>query len=244
MFLDQYFTAVEEMLSRIRSTQREAITQAAQIIADSMAAKGILAVMDTGHMLKYEALNRAGGFVSISPFSYTLSVESQADHRTTVSTPEESAELEARTVALALDSSRLQKGDVLLINSNSGRTANVIEVALQCRARGIATIGLASRAQMNQCAAAHPSGRKLFDVCDVNIDNCGPHGDALVEVPGNERMCPGSGLGATYVFWAIHAEVVERLQAVGIAPTIYRSVHVGGPEHVEAQRRKFRETGY
>jgi uncharacterized phosphosugar-binding protein len=96
---------------------------------------------------------------------------------------------------------------------------------------------------MAKCDAAHPSGKKLFDVADICIDNCGPHGDAAVEVKDNERMCPMSGLAATYIFWAIHAEVVERLQARGINPTIFRSVHVSGPAYVEMQRAEFLEKG-
>ena len=82
-----------------------------------------------------------------------------------------------------------------------------------------------------------------FDVADIRIDNCAPHGDASVEVKDNEKICPLSGLAATYCLWAVQAEAVERLQAAGVNPTIFRSVHVGGPEHVEQQRKAFLEQG-
>jgi uncharacterized phosphosugar-binding protein len=65
----------------------------------------------------------------------------------------------------------------------------------------------------------------------------------MVQVRDNEKTCPASGLAATYVFWAIHAEAVERLQAQGVNPTIYRSVHLGGSEGVEKQRKHFLEQG-
>jgi uncharacterized phosphosugar-binding protein len=243
MYLDEYFTAIEDVLARIRSTQIESIKKAAEIIASSLANKGVFAVMDTGHMLKHEALCRAGGLMVITPFSYGLNVEETVEQRPVTRSVEEAADLETRTVALALDSSKLRRGDVLVINSNSGRTANVIEVAIQCKARGIATIGIASFEQMAKCFAAHSSGKKLVDVADLCIDNCGPYGDAMVEVQGNEKMCPASGLAATYVFWAVHAEVVERLQARGVNPTIYRSVHVGGQEYIDRQRKYFLEHG-
>ena len=243
MYLDEYFAAIEDVLARIRSTQIKNIKKAAEIIASSLANKGVLAVMDTGHMLKHEALCRAGGLMAITPFSYGLNVEETMEQRTVARSAEEAADLETRTVALALDSSKLRRGDVLIINSNSGRTANVIEVAIQCKARRIATIGIASFEQMAKCAAAHSSGKKLVDVADLCIDNCGPYGDAMVEVRDNEKMCPASGLAATYVFWAVHAEVVERLQATGVNPTIYRSVHVGGQEYIDRQRKCFLEQG-
>ena len=243
MYLDQYLSAIDAVLAQIRATQLPAIRQAAEAIANSLAHQGVLAVMDTGHMLKYEALCRAGGLMVITPFSYALNVENTIDQRSEVRTPEESAALETRTVALALDASKLRRGDVLIVNSNSGRTSNVIEVALQCKERGIITIGIASSAQMTNCAAAHSSGKKLFDVADILVDNCGPHGDAMLEVKDNEKMCPASGLAAAYVFWAIHAETVERLQALGVHPTIYRSVHVSGHEYIDEQRKRFLEQG-
>lgn len=243
MYLDMYFEGVQTVFERVRVTQRETIIKAAEAIAQSLANKGVLAVMDTGHMLKYEALNRAGGLMVITPFAYSLQVDNPVDQRPAALSPDAGAELEARMAALALDSSKLTAGDVLIINSNSGRTANVIEVALHCKTRGITTIAVCSREQMERCDPAHRSGKKLFDVADICIDNCGLHGDAMIDVKDNEKMCPASGLAATYVLWAIQAEAVERLQAKGVNPTIYRSVHVSGHEYIDNQRKRFLEQG-
>lgn len=244
MYLDQFFSAAETVFRRIREEQRGAIEAAAEAIAKSLSAQGALAVMDTGHMLKHEALVRAGGLMAIAPFSYELTVENDMPQRIPARTPEENADIEARKAALALDASNLRPGDVLIINSNSGRTSNVIEITLQCKPRGIVTIGIASTDQMTRCTAAHPSGKKLFDVADIAIDNCGPYGDAAIEVKDNEKMCPLSGLASAYVLWAVQAEAVERLQARGLNPTIYRSVHVSGQEYIDKQREKFITRGY
>lgn len=243
MYLETYFETIDKLLAQIRETQREAIEAAAEAIAESLANEGALFVMDTGHMLKHEAFNRAGGMMVITPFSYGLSVECPLEVRKSGAADEDAANVESRTVALALDQSPLRKGDVLIINSNSGRTSNVIEVAMQCRDRGITVVGISSRQQMTKCPVAHPSGKKLFDVAGICIDNCGPHGDAAVEVKDNEKTCPVSGLGGAYIFWAIHADAVERLQAKGVNPTIFRSVHVSGHEYIDKQREHFRAQG-
>ncbi|HOF40055.1 MAG TPA: sugar isomerase domain-containing protein [Candidatus Hydrogenedentes bacterium] len=242
-YLDDFFAAANSVFEKIRTTQRSAIESAAEAIAASLADGGAVCVMDTGHMLKHEAFNRAGGLMALAPFSYALDVENPLTQRTEARSEEENAEFEARLVALALDRSLLASGDVLIINSNSGRTPNVIETALQCRERGIVTIGISSSEQMRGCTAAHPSGKKLFDVVDVALDNCAPFGDAAVEVKDNEKMCPMSGMAGAYCLWAVHAEAVERLQARGINPTIFRSVHVSGGGFVEEQRKKFLERG-
>ncbi len=242
-YLETFFDAAHSVFDRIRNSQRAAIEQAAEAIAASLANGGALCVMDTGHMLKHEAFNRAGGLMTIAPFSHELHIENPLEHRKDERSERELAELEARTVALALDRSLLKPGDVLIINSNSGRTPNVIEMALQCRERGIVTIAISSLEQMRGCDAAHPSGNKLFDVADIAIDNCAPFGDAAIEVANNEKMCPMSGMAGAYCFWAVHAEAVERMQARGINPTIFRSVHVSGGGFVEEQRKAFRDKG-
>ena len=243
MYLDAYFEAMDGVLAAIRETQRAAIVKAGRAVARSLAKSGTVQVMDTGHMLRHEAYFRAGGLMALVPFSYDLSVENPIETREVKRSGKQEAELEARKVALALDSSTMRRGDVLIVNSNSGRTPNVIEVARQCKDRGITTVAISSAEQMRKCAAAHPSGKKLFDVADICIDNCGPHGDALVKVHGNEKMCPGSGIGSVYVFWAIQAEAVQRLEAKGIKPSIFRSVHVSGHEYIEKQRKRFLKRG-
>ena len=52
-----------------------------------------------------------------------------------------------------------------------------------------------------------------------------------------------SRMVSAYCLWAVHAEAVERLQARGVNPTIFRSVHVSGGGFVEEQRKKFLERG-
>ena len=243
MYLETYFEQVESAFTTIRETQLDAIREAAAAVAASLSKRGALLVMDTGHMLRYEAFFRAGGLLAVAPFSYELTLDNPIDQRKVERTSEQLADLERRTVAVALDQSKMQSGDVLIINSNSGRTPNVIEVALQCKDRGITTIGISSRKQMERCEAAHPSGKKLFDVADICIDTCGPFGDAAVPVRDNEPMCPMSGLAATYVYWAIHADAVEQLQQLGVNPSIFRSVHVSGLDFIEEQRKQFLERG-
>jgi uncharacterized phosphosugar-binding protein len=243
VYLDTYFEQVDKVFRTIRETQLKAIREAAGAIARSLSNRGALSIMDTGHMLRHEAFFRAGGMLAVAPFSYELTLDNPIDQRKVDRTNEQIAELERRTAAVALDQSKMQSGDVLIINSNSGRTTNVVEVALQCKGLGITSIGISSREQMNRCEAAHPSGKKLFDVADVCVDTCGPFGDAAVPVRDNEPTCPMSGLAATYVYWAIHADAVEQLQDLGVNPSIFRSVHVSGHAFIEEQRKRFLERG-
>tara|TARA_R110002095_G_scaffold18580_1_gene21417 strand:- start:138 stop:872 length:735 start_codon:yes stop_codon:yes gene_type:complete len=243
MYLDQYFKVIEGLVAKIQNTQREQIEAAAAVVAESLAEKGGWFIMDTGHMLQWEAIRRAGGMVGITPFSYELNVNADLQHREIELPPGKAAALESQTVHLALEKSKLKKGDVLLINSNSGRSANVIAVALQAQERGIHTIGLASKLQMDHCESQHPSKRKLDQVTECFVDNCGGVGDAVLPVKDNERMCPLSGIGASFIFWAIHAHAVDLLEQKEIKPTIYRSVHTGSEAFMAQQEASYKERG-
>lgn len=243
MYLDQYFKVIEGLMAKIQHTQRENIEKAAGLVAESLAQRGGWFVMDTDQMLHHEVVRRAGGMVGITPFKYELNVSSDLGHRNEPLPPGKVAALESQTVHLVLEKSKLKKGDVLLINSNAGNAINIIAVALQAQERGIHTIGLASKLQLDYCEAEHPSKRKLDQVTECFIDNCSGAGDAVIPVTDNERMCPLSGLGSCYIFWAIQAHAVKLLEEKDLKPTIYRSVHSGGMEFMLEQEAACRERG-
>ncbi|MCL4692066.1 MAG: SIS domain-containing protein, partial [Candidatus Hydrogenedentes bacterium] len=94
MYLDMYFEQVEKSFRRIRETQLRAIKEAAGAVAQSLVNRGALLIMDTGHMLRYEAFFRAGGMMAVAPFSYELKLDNPVDQRKAERSGEEQAELE------------------------------------------------------------------------------------------------------------------------------------------------------
>lgn len=241
MYMEQYFRAAEALFRRIREEQYDQIERAGVLVGACLRQQGAVCVLDTGHMLQHEAFLRAGGLASFAPFSFEMSVNNPIEGRVDPLTDPASIVGE---VALALSRSRLKQGDMLIINSNSGRSALVVELAMQCHDRGIVTVGIASSEQMLRSAPAHPSTKKLGKVVDIFIDNCTPYGDALVPVKDNEPMCPGSGMASAHILWAIQAMAIYVTEQDGLKPTIYRSVHLSGEEHFEAQREAYRKQGY
>ena len=41
--------------------------------------------------------------------------------------------------------------------------------------------------EMTRRLTTHPSGKKLYEVADYTLDNCGVMGDAIVDLPGKEQ---------------------------------------------------------
>ena len=79
----------------------------------------------------------------------------------------------------------------------------------------------------------HPSGKRLYEVADLVIDDCGPVGDTLLQVAGmDEEICASSGLSFVYIMWALEAEICALLTARGVMPHVYRNANLPGAQQV------------
>ena len=112
------------------------------------------------------------------------------------------------------------------MGSVSGKTPNVVELAIQARAHGLKVIALTALAYSSKLEPEHPSGKKLYEVADLVLDNHAPFGDGMISVEGLEyAVLPASGLGAATVMWAVVAGTIEEMLARGLTPTVFPSVN-------------------
>jgi uncharacterized phosphosugar-binding protein len=222
MLIERYFAALEGRLAAVRA-QTEPIQKAARHCADALARGGVLHIFDSGHMVSSELVHRAGGLTAFSPLSFGLNVQNPV--RTRADEPP-SGSLSYGYIQHVFETNQLRQGDVLFIGSVSGKTANVVELALQARAHGLTVIALTALAYSSKLASEHPSGQRLFEAADLVLDNQAPYGDAMLDVEGLAYpICPASGLGAAMVLWAVSAGIVEEMLARGLQPTVYPSVN-------------------
>jgi uncharacterized phosphosugar-binding protein len=84
---------------------------------------------------------------------------------------------------VVLENYNMDPKDVMVLISNSGCNANVVEIAEEVHAKGLKTIAITSVVHSTPLKSYAPSGKKLMEVCDLVIDTCVPSGDAIVEVP-------------------------------------------------------------
>ena len=237
MLQERYFQAVKAVFAKIEATQKESVSQCADEIAASLLNGGVWHVLDTGHMLMYEAIGRAGGLMAIRPVRVTVNVENPTRRREKVAVKKKVFldEIEGLP-AYIIDASEIVAGDVLLIGSVSGINVLPVGLAMEARNRGITTIGLTSVEYSQFLQPMHHSGRRLYEVCDYVLDNCCPVGDALVDVAElGQSVCPASGVSAAYVIWALQAQVVEVLLSRGKTPHIYVSNHLCGAERLNKE---------
>ncbi|MED5016178.1 sugar isomerase domain-containing protein [Paenibacillus chibensis] len=237
----QYFRKLNGLIAQIEQTQGNAMGHAAQMIADAMAAGRCVHLFDTGHMLDSELVNRAGGLTAFRALRFQFDVNSEVREREEEKQKDRSFE---GLMNYVLRASRLLPGDVLIVGSVSGKTVFPVDIALQAKQMGAHVIALTSVGYSSLLTSDHSSGKKLYEVADLVIDNCAPPLDAMLEVPGLDvSICPASGIAAASIMWAIEAEVVELLLQRNLKPSVLKSINFpGSAEYNEEAYKAYAET--
>lgn len=248
MSAERWFQSCDEILAKIRTTQQEHIQHAACLIASAAESGGGLHFYDTGHCLR-EAVHRAGGLCLLSHLQLDFSVDSRPAPKRAEQTRDRHlagrAESDEQLARLAVQRSGLAPGDVLLIASVSGKAALVVEIALAAQRLGAKVVAITNVTYSMAVESTHSSRKRLCEVADVTIDNCGVVGDAVLSMEGIDTgVAPTSGVAFCYIVWALVAEAVAQMQARGLHPHIYRSVNLPDGEEYNARAEQgYRETG-
>ena len=123
--------------------------------------------------------------------------------------------------------------------SGIGRAAARRFLAEGARQRGLAVVGVVSRAHCDQARPALASGKKLTDVADVVLDNGAPVGDTLFTLPTGQKTGPFSTLGGALVMNMLRCEVARRLVDRGVEVVFLPSHQFVGSRTVEEQLEYF-----
>lgn len=220
--IERYFEALQAHIAAIAADPAP-IRSAARLCADTLSSGGAVHIFDSGHLVSHELINRAGGPVAFNRLAFGLQIDHPVKTRPAVSPLPEFSFGYIRHV---FENGQLRAGDVLFVGSVSGKTANVVELALQGQAHGLKVIAVTALAYSSQLVSEHPSGKRLFECADLVLDNHAPYGDAMLVVEGLDYpICPASGIGAVAVMWGVVAGMVEELLARGLKPTVYPSIN-------------------
>lgn len=234
-----YTAAVLSILDRIEETQGRALERAAEAIFQSLKRGGVLHVFGSGHSIAVaqEAFHRAGGLVPVNLIQEAV--------LSPLAPPAVSGRMERLpgVASILLDRHDVQPGEILVVVSNSGINAVPVEMAFEGKQRGLFVVALTSLAHSRGVPARHPSGKRLFEVADLCLDNCGEEGDAAVAYPGwAGKAGPTSVIAGAFLMNRLVCGVVERYRAEGLTPPIYVSANVpGGDEHNRHLEERYRE---
>lgn len=228
-----FFETSNALQDKVFADNAETLEIAGKRIAECIAADGVLHTFGSGHsqILAAEIERRAGGLVPVS------SINDPAD-----GWPEQIAGYGARLFQRYAYQYAVQPGDVVLVISNSGRNASPIEVAMEAKAAGLSVIALTSLDMSKATTSRHPSGKKLYELADLVLDNGGMPGDAAIDAPGFAyKVGPTSTMSGALLLNLLSMEIIENLITMGVTPPTYVSQNAdGGAEHNEALAHKYR----
>ena len=238
-YVEKAFANVREVLEK----QADNIKAGAALMAEAIKNDRLINVYaGGGHttLAMGEMFFRAGGLANINPLMETaLSVFNQALKY---------LELE-RTVnfgASIIQYYDIQKDDVVLFFHNIGINPATIDAALEVKKRGGKIIAVASSYWQNEMPAdhfiRHPSGKNLFELADVCIDDYNPVGDAIVNIPGLDTpIAPVSNIVDFTIAHLLEIETVRQCLEQGIVPPVWNSANApGGDEKNAAYLKKYK----
>lgn len=242
MLLDVYNEAVDNLIHKVRTTQRENIIKAGEMIADTVANGGNVYLSLICHSIEMDLINRGGGPNFYRHFSYKMDVEKKGRVR-------DRSEIDDNTWGMAeyaLKLSDMKPGDLLMVSSVSGRTKNVVDLAYEAKKMGIKVIAFTSMEYTMSVDPVHPSGKRLYEMVDIAMDNCAPSAEAMIEVPGIEaRFAAASGIACDILLWSMTAVAIEKLQEKGITPGVLKSANFpGGPDYNKGLYEMYEKYGW
>ena len=221
--LYEYGDKILEVMKIAEEKNKEVIKQLAEKFAENIENDKMIHTFGTGHshMLGIEMFARAGGLGN---------VDAMLDPDTLTSFGAQRSGAMEKTSGVSdviYDSYNIQKGDIMLITSNSGRNAMPIEMAMRCRKEGIYVVAITSLKQSSAMTSRHPSGKRLFELADCVLDNCTPSGDGCLNINGYVTGAVSS-IASMFLVNTITSEALKIVTAKGFKPYVFQSQNVDG----------------
>lgn len=232
-----YITKIKELMDIIEKEELTPMKYGAQKVAESIQHDGIIQLFGCGHshLLTEEVFYRAGGLVPIKPIFHEPLMLHEGAVR--------SSQLERKNhyAASFLKEQDIGENDVVFVFSTSGRNPVPIDVALFAKQQGAYVIGITSLAYSRSQSSRHQSGKHLYDVVDLVIDNHSAPGDAAlsherVQVPFTSTS---TVIGAI-ILNSIFSEAIKIMAENGFEPPVFLSGNMNGADdHNHALVKKY-----
>lgn len=238
----RYLTIGAEIINKISETQLPAIERAAQICSDTIIQDGLVFCWGGGHsrMSVEEMFPRIGSYPGFYPM-VELALTFYTNFIGSDGLPQSFfLERQEKYAEAILTNYEFGPHDSMICFSSTGINGLVIEMALQAKRREMPVIAVTSMAHSQSTISRHSSGKKLYEVADVTIDNCTPAGDAVIDLEGLKyRVSPTSTIGAVAVVNALKARTAELMITKGSPPVVLPSPHFADhPEEAEEQLQR------
>ena len=219
----EYHNASKELLDQIVTTNESNLSKAIDLIAKTIIEDRIIHAFGTGHshMIGLELFVRAGGLANVNAFLDSIVMTSEGARR--------SAEMEriSGVSKVLWDQHQIEKEDLFIIISNSGRNAMPIEMAQRAKENGNKVIAITSMKQSKKYPVRIEGQKKLYEIADLVLDNCVPPGDGMIEI-GGELTGAASTISGCFIVNLIATEAMKMAVDKGVKIPLYFSQNIDG----------------
>lgn len=224
--LHSYFSELETIWEKVTQTQSENLEKGARMLADATISDHNIFVFGCSHagLLAFEMYYRSGGMANINPVR-APGLYLDIDPATMTSEMERLPEYGK----IIVDNLPIQKNDILMIHSVSGRNTVAVDAALEAKKKGVILIVLTNLSYSQSVTSRHSSGKKLYELADLVLDNCGTIGDACVclhDLP--VKIGPTSTAVGAAMLNAMMSRAVEMIIQKGGVPPVLMSANMNG----------------
>ncbi len=213
-----YHQKIIQLIDKVEQQELENIKKVAQLVAQKVKENKIIHFFGTGHshMIGIEMFVRAGGLSNINAMlDDTIITSSGAEKGSHMEKIDGLADI-------IFDQYQIDPEDVMVITSNSGRNSVPVQMAIRAKATGLTVIAITSLDHSKSCASRDKSGKKLYEIADIVIDNCVPKGDALLDF-GLVKSGPASTITGCFIVNSILEETLSILHQENIRLPIFVS---------------------
>ena len=229
----RYLSHIRRILDQIEHESVPALQEAAELMAEALRSKHLIYAFGCSHanLVACEMVYRTGALVPINLIDAPglaldlrpLSLGSQMERY-----PQYGRDLIAAT--------NLGTDDLLILHSVSGRNTVTIDMAVEARQRGAKVIVITSLEYSQSVPSRHASGKRLFELGDVVLDNYGESGDACLDYESlPSKAAPTSTvIGATLVNMLLEL-TCDILESEGIEIPVFQSANMPGGDDYNAR---------
>lgn len=211
-----------DLLNQLNNTQKDHIDEASELLSDCISNDGVLHIFGTGHSIGMgiEMTGKIGNLVPIHMMKMTDFVTKGIVSLEEFNDKENDFERKSNLAQKFYELYDIRPQDAFMIISNSGINGMVIDLAIEAQKHGHSIIVVTSMQHTKSENSRHPSGKKLYMFGNIVIDNCGPHGDALLPTEGVANVCSVSSICNNFIAQSLTVKTVEKLVNKKINPPI------------------------
>lgn len=205
-------------INTVIESQQKNLEHVAEQMVRTITNDGIIYAFGTGHshMIPMELFGRAGGLANVCAMLDESVLNGGGARRSS------KMERLSGLADIIWENTPPSSNDMIFIISNSGRNATIVEMALKAKKEGVLCVAITSLEQTKSNVSLHSSGKKLFELADVVLDNGAPDGDAQIAY-GAYVTGPLSTLTGVIIVNSLVCEAVRICQERNIPVPLFQS---------------------